>query len=369
LKSAGYRTGMIGKLHVLPESAFPIDYWPLTSANYERKDMGRYATYAEQFMKESDEPFFLMVNYPDTHWPFINEIDGRPKQVITEDKVKPFEYMGFDNATIRSYTTAIYNCMLRLDECVGELMSKLKGTNTLVIYLSDHGDEMARGKFDIYEVGNKVPFLVSWPGRIDKGVVSDALVSAIDIVPTIMEAAGLPADKELPGKSLMPLFKDPGMNFRQYLFTEKNVDQVDLYYPRRAVRDKKYKLIYSLLDSPTNIVAKRYLNAGLNSPLAGSPSMKDLPSAPPAYKAWLTPNKVQLYDLENDPWEFNDLSNDPKYAQVKKRLLNAIHQWQQDTNDPLRFPEKLNMLSKEIDTIKVSKNMVWRYPHYLYGKN
>jgi N-sulfoglucosamine sulfohydrolase len=376
LKEAGYRTGMIGKLHVFPESAFPIEYHPITSANYERKELGRYATYADQFMRESDQPFFLMVNYPDAHWPFVPEVDGRPKQLITEDKVKPFPYLAHDNVTIRTYTTAMYNCMLRLDECIGELMNKLKATgkerNTLIIYLSDHGDEMARGKFDIYEAGNKVPFLVNWPGKVKKGAVSNELVSTIDIVPTLLDAAGLPTAKELPGKSLLPLLTNPSLPFRQYLYTEKNVDQVDLYNPRRAVRDKQYKLIYSLLDSPRNIVAHRYLSAGPGSPLAGSPAMKELETAPPLvrkiYNDWLMPNKVQLYDLKNDPWEFNDLSNDRKYAAVKKRLLDAIQKWQQATNDPLRFPEKLQMLTREIDTIKITKNMQWQYPHYLYGK-
>jgi N-sulfoglucosamine sulfohydrolase len=376
LKEAGYRTGMIGKLHVLPESAFPIGYHPVTGPNYERKDLGRYAAYAGQFMRESDEPFFLMVNYPDAHWPFVNKMDGRPQHVITADKVKPFSYLACDNTTIRAYTTAMYNCMLRLDECVGELMNTLKASgkerNTLVIYLSDHGDEMARGKFDIYEAANKVPFLVSWPGKIKKGMVSDALVSTIDIVPTLLEVAGLPAAKELPGKSLMPLFKDPGQHFRQYLYTEKNVDQVDLYYPRRAVRDKKYKLIYSLLDSPTNIVAQRYLSASAGSPLGGSPTLQELETASPLvkkiYNAWLTPNKVQLYDLENDPWEFNDLSDNPQYAGVKERLLQAMYKWQKDTDDPLRFPGKLHMLTQEIDTINISKNRQWQYPHYLYGR-
>jgi N-sulfoglucosamine sulfohydrolase len=253
-----------------------------------------------------------------------------------------------------------------------KLISSGKERNTLVIYLSDHGDEMARGKFDIYEVSNKVPFLASWPGTINKGVVSNELVSTIDIVPTILDVAGLPAAKELPGKSLMPLFKNPGQNFRQYLYTEKNIDQVDLYYPRRAVRDKKYKLIYSLLNRDTNIVAKRYLTHGPNSPLGGSPTIQELATASPLakkiYNAWLTPNKIQLYDLEKDPWEFNDLSADPQYAPVMKRLLDALFQWQTDTNDPLRFPGKLSRLTQEVDTINISKHMQWQYPQYLYGQ-
>lgn len=378
LKEAGYRTGMIGKLHVMPESDFPIGFRKIPGPNYERKDMGGYARYADQFFKESDQPFFLMVNFPDTHWPFINQIDGRPKHLLTENDVKTFNYMAFDSPIIRSYTTALYNCMARLDECVGELIDKLKSSgkerNTLIFFMSDHGDEMARGKFDIYEAGTKVPFMMSWPGKINKGVVNNALISTIDIVPTILDVAGLPPAKELPGKSLLPLFKAPNMNFRQYLYTEKNVDETDLYFPRRAVRDKRYKLIYSLLDSPRNIVAARYMadHKAKLSPIGGSPTLSELKTVSPLvqkiYYAWLNPKKIQLYDLEKDPWEFNDLSGDPKYAQIKKRLLNVLFKWQKDTDDPLRFPDKVKLLTHENDTIKISKNMHWQYPHYLYGR-
>lgn len=378
LKDGGYRTGMIGKLHVMPDSIFPIDYHPITSPNYEKKGLIRYSEYAGTFMNASDQPFFLMVNFPDTHWPFQNEVEGRPKQQVAPDKVIPFAYMGFDNKLIREYTTNLYDCLLRLDECVGELMGKLKASgkerNTLVIFLSDHGEEMARGKFDNYEASDKVPFLVSWPGKIDKGVISDALISSVDIVPTVIDVAKLasPPKAKLTGRSLMPLFKKPDMDFRKYLFTEKNIDEIDMYYPRRAVRDKRYKLIYSLLDTK-NRVADRYMNAEKRSAaIAGSPSFKEIETASPLakkiYNAWLHPAKAQLYDLENDPWEFNDLSADPKYAQVKQRLLNEIFKWQKDTDDPLRFPDKLARLTQENDTMKVSKNMQWQYPHYLYGR-
>jgi N-sulfoglucosamine sulfohydrolase len=378
LKEAGYRTGMIGKLHLDPDSIFPIDDYPLKSPNYEKKGLGRYAEYASQIMNKSDDPFFLMVNFPDPHWPFQDLVEGRPANPVKPEDVVSFPYIGFDNERIRSYSTGIYNGMLRLDECVGELMSALKKSgkqkNTLVIYLSDHGDEMAKGKFDIYEASTKVPFLVTWPGKIARGVQSNALISSIDIVPTIFDVAGLPAQKNLPGKSLLSLFKKPNADFRNLLFTEKNADQKGMYFPRRAVRDKKYKLIYSLLTDRKNEVAVNYTkNKNRAEALAGSPSLEELEHAPDSikkmYASWISPNQVQLYDLEKDPWEFHDLSNDPKYTKVKERLLKELFKWQKETNDPLRFPDKLKKLTQEMDTIKITKNMQWHYPEYLYGKN
>lgn len=243
LQQAGYRTGIIGKLHVDPESGFDsgIGYWPLKSPNYTKRALGRYARYAERFINRSDTPFLLMVNYPDTHWPFQDVVDGKPPHPVTSDGVVSFPYIGFDNDTIRRYTASLYNRMMRLDGCVGDLMDVLKGSgkrkNTLVMCTSDHGDEMARGKFAIYESSTKVPFMVSWPATITPGVRSEALVSSTDIVPTLLDVAGLSKEKGLPGESLMPLFRKPDMKFRKYLFTEKNCDQIGMYFPRRAVRD------------------------------------------------------------------------------------------------------------------------------------
>lgn len=379
LKKAGYRTGMIGKLHLEPESLFPIDAHPIKGPNYEKKGLERYAAFAGAFMQASDDPFFLMVNFPDTHWPFQNQVEGRPSKTVTPAQVTSFPYIGFDNERIRSYTSSIYNCMLRLDECIGELMQQLKQSgkerNTLVLFLSDHGDEMARGKFDIYEASTKVPFIASWPGVIKSGRQSQALVSAIDIVPTVLELAGLSKPAELTGKSLMPLFARPDLHFRTHLFTEKNADQIGMYYPRRAVRDGRYKIIYSLLDDGRkNEVAVNYTRNSIKprtDAVAGAPTLEELKTAPEtiqkAYRDWLQPAKVQLYDLEKDPYEFNDLSADVRYTTIKNRLVNVLLRWQKETDDPLRFPDKLGKLTQEQDTMRVSKNMQWQYPEYLYG--
>nr|WP_262903603.1 sulfatase [Niabella beijingensis] len=380
LKQAGYRTGMIGKLHLEPASLFPIDDHPISDPNYNKKGLERYAAYAERFMQAADTPFFLMVNFPDTHWPYQDVVEGRPQQPVTADQVRSFPYIGFDNERIRNYTKSIYNCMLRLDECVGELMEKLntsgKAANTLIIFLSDHGDEMARGKFDIYEASNKVPLMAVWPGRIKKGIESKALVSSVDIVPTILELAGLPAAENLTGKSLVPLFARPAGPYREYLFTEKNADQIGMYYPRRAVRDRRYKLICSLLDDGReNEVAVQYTRNSKKprtDAVAGSPTREELKSAPDsirqAYHDWIRPSKFQLYDLEKDPFEFHDLSADVRYTAIKERLTAALFRWQQDTDDPLRFPDKLAKLTQENDTMKVATEMRWHYPEYLYNK-
>ncbi len=378
VKEAGYRTGMIGKLHVNPESDFPIDYHPLKSANFAKLGLDRYAKYAGDFFTQSSDPFFLMVNYPDAHGPWQDTVENRPRssKIVTSDEVAVFPYIGFENERIRKITANYYNSIQRLDECIGELMQTLlnsaKDENTLVIYLSDHGDQMTRGKYNVNEAGTKVPFIVKWPGKTQPGVKSDALVSTVDIVPTILNAIGKEEEtpRSITGKSLLPLLMQPELSLREYLYVEQNADHKLAYFPRRAVRNERYKLIYTLLNDRKNRVAEYYM---IDWPLEyGSPTLEELQSAPEyikeMYNSWIDPPKIQLYDLQKDPWEFYDLADDPEYNEIKETLFSKLKSWQEETDDPLRFPEKLKALTTEIDTIETSsRRNTWHYPKYLYG--
>jgi N-sulfoglucosamine sulfohydrolase len=377
LKDAGYRTGMIGKLHVNPESDFPIDFHPIKENNFAKKGLERYSKYADSFMNESDDPFFLMVNYPDAHFPFQDAVENRPAKTVTPDEVIVFPYIGLDNERIRRQTANIYNCMLRLDECVGELMKKLsdsgKEENTLVIYLGDHGCQMARAKGWVYEASNLVPFIVKWHGKTKEGVTSNALISTIDIVPTICEVLGLEIPERVTGKSLLPLLEQPDLHFRDHLFVERNSDAKQFYFPQRAIRDKRYKLIYSLLNDREDTGSVLYTSPEPHPAYIGTPTLEELKSASnnikKVYQTWIKPPSLQLYDLQNDPWEFNDLADNPDFDDIKKELFERLKKWQEDTDDPLRFPEKLKALTIEHDTIVTSANRKnWRYPDYLYGK-
>jgi N-sulfoglucosamine sulfohydrolase len=376
LKDAGYRTGMIGKLHLNPPGSFPIDFHPIKESNYKKLGLHRYSDYADSFMIKSPDPFFLMVNLPDAHGDWEDQVEGRPVNPVSVANVTTFPHIGLDNERLRGITANYYNCILRMDECIGELMTKLNQSgqrdNTLIIYLSDHGDQMGRGKVYLYEAGVKVPFIVSWPGKIPQGIKSEALISTIDIVPTILEAAGLNIPGNLPGKSLAPLFKNPDKSIRKYIFTERNCNARMFHFPQRAVRDDRFKLIYTLLEDRGDPVAIYFLDRP--DTYIGTPKLNELEKAggqlKKIYDRLLYPPKVQLYDLGNDPWEFNDISDNPDYLDIKKNLLNTLFNNMEETNDPLRFPEKLHKLTLEHDSVANSSDYInWKYPKYLYGIN
>ncbi|MHC4143467.1 MAG: sulfatase-like hydrolase/transferase [Planctomycetota bacterium] len=147
LKEAGYRTRIIGKLHINPAAAFPFDMHEILTSNFSRKNLSDYAGYAEAFVNADNHPFLLSVNYPDAHAPWIKKIEGLPRRLNAD----------------------YYNCLSRLDSLIGDLLEALqhsgKSDNTLVVYIGDHGADFLRGKRTSYENGVRIPLIIRRPGR------------------------------------------------------------------------------------------------------------------------------------------------------------------------------------------------------------
>ena len=254
LKQAGYRTGLIGKTHIIPLDAVEsfVDFRYQKSSNFSKKNVASYAQEAGKFFAASDAPFFMTVNYPDAHWPLQGRVDGMPVNQMDPESVQIMPYIGGETPRLRKVVQDYYDCMLRLDACVGQLLSELerssKANNTLVIFISDHGAQMARGKVTAYEAGMGIPYIARWPGVIPSGQRSRALVSTIDLLPTFLDAAGVQEfPKNLPGQSLRPLFAgDTSERFREYLVCERNCDAAHLTFPQRTIRDARFKVIYTM---------------------------------------------------------------------------------------------------------------------------
>ncbi|MFW6059607.1 MAG: sulfatase [Phycisphaeraceae bacterium] len=353
LKDAGYRTGRIGKLHVLPESASPFDWvWnPREYMSFQHRDVATTAATASEFMRADDAPFFLMVNYSDAHLPWIDQDCGLPETPLTADDVQVPPAVGVDSPRLRARTASYFNCISRLDTGIGMLLDELERTgqadNTLVIYITDHGPQFSRGKGCCYELALRAPLLVRWPGVASPGTVRDEFVSQIDVLPTVLDAARITLPADLPGRSLKPLVANETVtDWRAHLFAEWNTShpypEPAFLNPQRSVRDARYKLILNLLPDRENPVADYYTQHTLVDTGA---TREEIDAAPPhvrdAYARWHHPPAVELYDLETDPHEFHNLADDPAHAPVRERLLAALHQWQTETADPLADPDKL----------------------------
>ena len=175
LGEAGYCTGVVGKIDVMPEAADAFDFrWSEHSYNsFSHRDVRKVAEVAGEFMKGTKEPFFLSVNFPDAHLPFLAQEYGIPGTPFTSDDVRTPEFVGIDTARLRAQAANYYNCIRRLDTGIGILLKQLAGAgladNTLVLYLSDHGANFSRGKFTCYEGGVRIPLIIRWPGYNEEG--------------------------------------------------------------------------------------------------------------------------------------------------------------------------------------------------------
>lgn len=367
LKAVGYNTGLIGKLHVRPEAAFPFDYWPIKSANFNREvPVEAYAEAAAKFWQDSGaRPWFLSVNFPDAHLPFVRQIHGRPKRPVSGREVQPLPWVGADSERLRDVTADYYNCMARLDEGVGELLQALErsgaANNTMVVYFGDHGAQFPRGKYSLYEGGVRVPLLIRWPGRATAGLVRDELVSTVDLLPTVLRAAGLSQPGDLLGLDLQPLLRAGApAKWREYAFA-----MLAQGFVQESVRDARWKLIWSPPQSRPNSLAESYLDEANHSHQVSGLTAAERAGVSPKMKAvldrWERPPIYELYDLQNDPYELENLAEKAEHALVKARLIAALRTMQESMTDPFMDSRNVEEFAAEQFAVR-NKLAPTKYP-------
>ena len=327
LKTAGYRTGIIGKLHVAPESGYEFDMWVRGNWSNEgeimnfrkTRDIRKVVREAKPFIEDdSGSPFFLKISYLDPHPPFVDQLDGFPAKVYKEGDVQAMSWVRENKEVADKKAAHFYNCISRLDDGISMLMKVLKQSgkieNTMIIFVSDNGAPFTGGKQSCYDPGLRVPFIVYWKGgSLKAGQVRNEMVSAIDIMPTILEVCGVKIPEELPGRSLLPLLKgEQPSEWRNFLFGEMNFSAPKIYFPMRTVRNNRYHLIHNL-DTTTNNYRLIRLDT-TNSP------------------EW------ELFDLFKDPLEHENIAENPLYINQLNQLKKELNKWQVRTNDPLLDP-------------------------------
>jgi len=337
LKTAGYRTGIIGKLHVEPVADFPWDWMSDKKlAAKPTQDVKWVAEQSRKFIamaKAAKQPFFYYVNFFDPHGPYtpdVNQIAGIPeKPSKPADVTDSYPMAGMPpEAAAKRVTATIINTIRRLDTGVGLLLDELDAAgvadNTLVVFLGDNGLPVVRGKTWSYEPGVHVPLLMRGPG-VEPGQVRGDLASAVDLMPTILRAAGVAVPEEVAGQALLPSAK------REFLFTEMNFHEPQILRVQRSVRDDRFKLLLNLTA------------AADQSP-------------------------VELFNLKSDPGERKNLAGDPAHKDTLAKLEAALQAWRKISADPTldaaRVKRWQDAATKwgRLPKVKAGPNMVVRIP-------
>jgi len=277
---------------------------------------------------DENQPFFAVFNFTTTH---ESQIWGEPETTDPADVEVPPYYP--DTLEVRKHIAKLYDQIAIMDGQVGEILTQLEEDgltdNTIVFFWGDHGDGLPRAKRWLYESGTRIPLIIKAPGLIEPGSVSDELVSSIDFGPTVLSLAGIPVPQHMQGQPFLGQQKaDP----REYIFGAR--DRIDESYDMvRMVRDNRYRYIRNYYPEKPYVLLVPYRNRNrtmqellrmhAEGTLEGPQTLWMQNSRPPE----------ELYDVQNDPHEINNLADDPEYQEIKERLSQVLDEWRIHTGD------------------------------------
>jgi uncharacterized sulfatase len=336
LRDAGYRVALQNKTHVGPPASFPYEHI---------RGADNFHPTRQFITRDADQPWLLVYASNDPHGPW----NRGPRDEYDAEALTIPPYL-HDNTTTRELLAKYYAEITKLDEQVGTLMRLLDETgqadDTLVMFVSEQGSSFPYGgKWSVYDNGIRVSTIVRWPGHVEAGSTSDALVQYVDVPPTFLEAAGVDpgavdtgcpdanGDRGFDGRSFLAVLRGGTDRFRDYVFSQHTTVGINGYqepYPMRAVRDQRYKLIRNLAPENTYFIGGIHKGQPLASWQADAASDPELA----ARVDWLFHRPaVEFYNLEADPYELHNLADDPKYAEIITRLGGQLDAWMAQQGD------------------------------------
>ena len=351
---AGYQTGIVGKVHVGPPEVYP---WQVCNES-DTRDVAWVADQGEAFFKlakESSLPFFLTVGYIDPHRDITTRSEfGNVREqygdrielpeVNPEDVEVPPWLTDLPEA--RAELVEYYKAINRTDTGVGLILEALErqglADSTLVIFTSDNGPPFINSKTTLYDAGIHLPLIIRKPDA-RKGVVNPNMVSFVDIVPTLLDWAGLDLSSKMPdsksparqGRSFLPILEKDDVldeaSWQHHVFGSHTFHEMQNYWPTRILRTKRYKYHRNIawrLDFPfaADLYASTAFEAIRNMEPPARVGKRTL-------KSYLFRPPEELYDLKNDPDEIHDLSEDEQHKELLLDMREKVSVWQKQTKD------------------------------------
>jgi N-sulfoglucosamine sulfohydrolase len=274
---------------------------------------------------------FIGSNWPHVPWP--NSGDGFPPDTLS------LPAKTIDTPETRLARARYYAAIARMDAELGDVLEAtdgLLGKDGLFLFSSDHGAQWPFGKWNLYDTGTRTPLIVRWRGKTTPGSRTNAMVSWVDILPTLTEVAGGTPPKDIDGISFAAALR-PGGTFagRSEIFTTHNNDGDFNVYPGRAIRTTRWKYILNL--HPDYIFTS---HTDQKAPLGGDAyfstwrraAEKD-PAAKQIVDAYYQRPAEELYDIEADPNETRNLAGDPADASILKTLRARLANWRRGQGD------------------------------------
>lgn len=321
-KELGYYTAHIGKFHHAPRKRFPYDF----VRGDENAAPGFIAEYSEE------KPLLLVVCTHPPHTPWVkntaydySEIELPPNFIDTRET--------------RQDRANYYSDVTLMDSILGNVLKSLekhgRKDNTLFVYTSDQGANWPFAKWCVYDAGLRVPLLVRYPGSVAPGSRSDAMISLADLLPTFIEAAGGEPPESIDGRSFLAVLTGKAKKHRSVVFgTHTGNDNggpgIANHCPARTIRSATHRYVFNLAPETT-----------FTTHITGC---KTGPHHLPHWDSWVEKARTnekaarivqayqhrpreELFDIEKDPHEMNNLAGETEYAPQKMLLRRQLAEW------------------------------------------
>ncbi len=326
MKDLGYEIAAFGKVaHGNDKPEYEFDYHSQPRVGL----AGNVAKYFEQRL--SDSPLLLLVGDRRPHVPWTEQSIYRPDGIT----LPPYF---IDTIETRQHRARYLSDIAGLDAELGEVMalaSNRLGEDVLYVFSSDHGGQWPFGKWNLYDAGIRVPLIIAWKGRIDAGKRTDAMVSWVDLLPTLIDLAGGTVPDGIDGRSFAQVLQGKESSHRDLIFTTHSGDGVFNVYPIRSVRTRKYKYILNMLPehihtNHSDILRKDGAGAYWDS--WDKAAASDERAAAIVQKYFERPPE-ELYDLSVDRLEQVNLAEEPKYSDLIGALRAVLEDWMEEQSD------------------------------------
>ncbi|MDR1492332.1 MAG: sulfatase [Planctomycetaceae bacterium] len=357
LRENGYFTGLAGRTYhqegyngkgdPVRNEKGELEYHRFAD-RFDYAKSGNSLTQLAEFLDNvpQEKPFYLQLCFSDPHRPYDNQNIPNPRD--PEKLVLPSWFP--DTPELRKDLAGYYNEINRFDRDFGNVLAELEKRslkeNTLIIFLGDNGGATLRGKGTLYEFGIHVPFIARWSGKITPGTNSNELISAEDIGPTLLNVAGITQPKEWTGQSFLPILRnEKDVPVRKYIFSERGPHGSGLpnhsaaFDLGRTIVGQRYKLIYNAIWQipyyPVDFAGQPFWAEVQEAAKNGN-----VPEPLVPYFTGNNRNLFELYDLQNDPHELNNLAGNPAHHEVETQLKQDLTEWMILERDfiPLPFP-------------------------------
>lgn len=309
LQKAGYEVVLAGKSHVKPDKVFSwTKYYPSLEHRY------LPLSEIDNYFKNTTKTFcvFITSDYPHGPYPENNSYKK-------EDIYK----LPYEKNHVANHKTGYYQNIEDDNVQLGKVLKMVEDygfkNNSVFIYASDHG---LSGKWSVKEKGLKVPFIVRWPNHIKPNTTSNTLLSFVDVLPTFLDIANTEQPKTIDGKSFYKTLQGSTDAIHTYVYgvaTCQNIQNTKVF-PSRSIRGKRFKLIKNFNSKEvyaSNLGTNLYANAFIK---IGAEAFPNVPFE-------------ELYDLEKDPYETNNLASKKEFQAIKNELSSALKSWMISQND------------------------------------